>query len=760
MSDKRLTNLTVYEKAQLVSGGGFWSTRGFEKKGVKPIKTSDGPAGLRVQAENRSDSMGLNSSVPATVFPAHSSLACSFDKRLVNAAARAIGEEARSFGVDILLAPAVNIKRNPLCGRNFEYFSEDEYLSGALGAEYIKGLQSTGVGACVKHFAANNKEYGRTVSDSVVDGRTLNEIYLTPFETCVKEAGPRAVMTAYNRLNGTFCNENTALIRDILRGQWGFDGLVISDWGGTHDRVAAIKAGADLEMPGCKFSVGEIVAAVEDGRLTEAELDECAERVIRATDLKITRKECDFGEHAAFAVECAENCAVLLKNDGVLPLDKSKTVAVIGEYAKKPVYQGGGSSHVNYTDLTNIYDCVKREYRVVGYARGYRKKSTAKRLISRAVKLAKSADVVILCAGLSASDAEGSDRKNLSLPENQLALISAVCAVGKPVVCVLSCGGAVDCPFDGGVNALLFAGLNGQGGGKAVCNILSGKVNPSGKLAEGFPADINAVESTANFNESPYYTVYREGMNVGYKGNAEYKYPFGYGLSYTSFGYSDLCVMDNGVSFVLTNTGGRDGAEAVQLYIIYPEEARSGMRLKGFEKVFLRSGESRRVDIPFDGYSFRSYDGALGKWRVVTGEYELCVGSSSRDIQLRQKTFKTGDISGVTAAKTENPAPAEYALSRDKRGRVKAELSTPFSELHASRALLVRLFVKAALGLFKNNPTVGGTMHYITLRSAAQFARFNTVQAQGFIDAFNGRYLRGAVKMLMIGPEKIGRKKK
>lgn len=760
MSYKSISKLTVYEKAQLVSGGGFWSTRGFEKIGVKSLKTCDGPAGLRVQAEGRSDSMGLNSSVPATVFPAHSALACSFDKKLVSETARTIGSEALNFGVDILLAPAVNVKRNPLCGRNFEYFSEDEYLSGALGAEFINGLQSTGVGACVKHFAANNKEYGRTVSDSVVDCRTLNEIYLTPFEMCVKGAKPRAVMTAYNRLNGTFCNEHKPLIRDILRGQWGFDGIVISDWGGTHDRAEAIKAGADLEMPGCKFSVGEIVSAVEEGRLSEAELDECAERVARASEFKTERKKCDFKEHAEFAVKCAENCAVLLKNDGVLPLDKNKKIAVIGAYAKKPVYQGGGSSHVNHTRLTSVYEGLKEEYPLAGYARGYNKKSGGKGLISRAVKLAKSAEAVVLCVGLPSSDTEGSDRHDLSLPKRQLELISAVASAGKPVVCVLSCGGAVDCSWDGEVNALLYAGLNGQGGGKAISNIISGKVNPSGKLAEGFPSDINAVESTAYFNESPYYTLYREGMRVGYKGGAEYKYPFGYGLSYTAFGYSDLAADDCGVSFNVTNIGGRDGAEAVQLYIKYPEEANSGLRLKGFEKVFLRAGESKRVTIPFDEYTFRSYDEKRGKWGICAGQYEICVCSSSHDIKLSVKAAKTGDISGVNAPDTSRLAAADYLLSRDNRGRVKAELSTPFSELHASRALLVRLFVKTALGLFRNNPTVGGTMHYITLRSAAQFARFNSVQAEGFIDAFNGKYLRGAVKMLRIGPEKIGRKKK
>lgn len=746
--NSKISTLSTYEKTLLVCGKGFWDTYSFEEKGISSIKFSDGPSGLRVQRDGKSDSMGLNVSKPATSFPSHSSLSCSFNENLCYETARRMGEEGAYFGVNVILAPAINIKRNPLCGRNFEYFSEDPYLSGKLGGKFVSGIQFTGIGACVKHFAANNKEFGRTVSDSVIDKRTLREIYLTPFEIAVKTGKPYAVMTAYNRLNGVFCNENPFLIKDVLRGEWGFDGVVLSDWGGTYNRVSAIKAGADLEMPGCKFSVNEVMSAIKDGTLTEDELDFCAENIIRLSEKEVKKQVCDFDEHARFAVKCAAECAVLLKNDGVLPLKENEKIALIGEFAKDAVFQGGGSSRVNPKLSSSLFSTLKHEV----YARGYRsngKKSV--NLIKKAVKACKNCDTIVCVLGLKAGDHEGMDRESILLPENQINLLRALKCTGKKVVAVLSCGGAVDTSWDEGVNALLFAGLNGQGGAEAVSDILTGKENPSGKLSETFPFDIKDVASYKYFGGNAYYTLYKEGMNVGYRGYEEgkVKYPFGFGLSYTNFGYSDLKVGQDGVEFTLKNTGNSDGAEAAQMYVSFPENANSSrIQLKGFKKVFLSAGEESKVFIPFDEFTFRSFDVLSDKWKTVSGNYKIFVGSSSDNLILKGEIEKTGDITGVTAVDTSSLTPCEYKLNLNKKGRVIVDLHTPFSELKNSRASLVRLVSRCALAVTRKNPTVGGTLTYAHVRTGAQFSRFDRVRTEGLLDAFNGRYIRGIYKMI------------
>jgi len=741
--------LTVLQRAQLTSGKTFWQTHGFEEAGIKSLFFSDGPAGLRTQS-CKGDSLGLNSSAPSTCFPAHSALACSFNSELVKKVGFSIGAEAAKAGVDVLLAPAINIKRNPLNGRNFEYFSEDPYLSGVMGREYISGVQQNGVGACVKHFAANNREFGRTVYDSAVDTRTLREIYLTPFEIAVKGAKPAAVMTAYNRLNGVYCNENKRLITEILRGEWGHDGIVVSDWGGTNDRVAAIKAGADLEMPCCKFSADEIMLALESGELQEEELNACADRIVRLSErLKGGKKSGDGTANVEFAEKCAEECAVLLKNDGVLPLKKGEKFALIGDLAQNPAYQGGGSSHVNPTRLTRLTDCMRGED-FSGFERGYKangKKS--KGLIRRALKLAARADVIICVIGLSAGDAEGADRENIRLPENQIELLCALKGTGKRVVAVLSCGGTVETDWDGGVNALLLAGLNGQGGAAAIKKILTGEANPSGKLAETFPYKLEDLPSTAYFTGNAYGTEYKEGMRVGYRGIGDRaKYPFGFGLSYTEFGYSDIKTDESGAEFTLTNTGNVDGAEAVQLYIGCPESANEPpIQLKGFKKIFLRAGESARIKIPFDEYSFRSFDIKSGNWVTVGGRYKIYIGASSQDLRLSDEIEIEG-TEDVPAADCTAVRAEEYPLSLNKKGRVVADFYTPFSELKNSRGALSRLAVKFALSVAGRSPTAGGTMRYVTLRTAAQFARFDGVRAKGLVDFFGGKYFKGVCKII------------
>ncbi|MBD5583720.1 MAG: glycosyl hydrolase [Clostridia bacterium] len=751
---EKTPELTIQQKTLLVSGKSFWRTYDFEEAGVNGLLITDGPAGLRLQPDKKADSLGLNVSRPSTCFPAHSALACSFDKALIKSVGKRIGQEATSFGVNVLLAPAVNIKRNPLCGRNFEYFTEDPYLCGALAKEYIEGVQSEGVGACIKHFACNNKELGRTVYDSAVDVRTLREIYLTAFEIAITEAKPVAVMTAYNRLNGTFCNENEWLLQKVLREEWGHNGIVVSDWGGTYDRVSAIKAGADLEMPQCKFSANEITSALENAELSEEELTACTDRIEKLSKKLTAPREataCDFEEHAEFAVTCAESCAVLLKNDGVLPLNGSEKFVLIGEFAKTPVYQGGGSSHVNPTKITSLYGCLKDKTGFSGYSRGYRadgKKS--KKLVNKALKLAKNVQTVIISVGLSAGDSEGIDRDNIRLPDGQTGLISALVSAGKKVIAVLSCGGAVETDWDNGVSALLFAGLNGQGGAEATGNILFGKANPSGKLAETFPLSLEDVPSTAFFNNDPYKVEYKEGMDVGYRYfyGKQLKYPFGFGLSYSAFEYSDLTVEEDGVSFNLKNTGSLDGAEVCQLYIGYPENAHAPqIQLKGFEKVYLTAGEVKRVQIPFDGYSFRSFNALKNKWEVAKGKYALYIGSSSEHLHLKGYLEKEG-VEEIPPADTSHLAGKDYPVPCDRKGRVVVDLHTPFSEIARSRARLMRLAIKITLKVTKNSPTFGGTIKFAHVRTGAQFTRFDAVQADGLLRLFNGKYFSGVYKII------------
>lgn len=751
---EKTSNLTIQQKTLLVSGKSFWRTYGFEEAGVNGLLITDGPAGLRLQPDKKADSLGLNASRPSTCFPAHSALACSFDKELLKSVGKRIGKEATSFGVNVLLAPAVNIKRNPLCGRNFEYFTEDPYLCGVLAKEYIEGVQSEGVGACIKHFACNNKELGRTVYDSAVDMRTLREIYLTAFEIAITEAKPVAVMTAYNRLNGTFCNENEWLLQKVLREEWGHNGIVVSDWGGTYDRISAIKAGADLEMPQCKFSSNEIRTALEMGELSEEELTACTDR-IEELSKKLTAEweitDCDFEEHASFSVTCAEKCAVLLKNDGVLPLKDGENFVLLGEFARTPVYQGGGSSHVNPTEVTSLYGCLKDKSGFSGYYRGYRadgKKS--KKLVNKALKIAKTIQTAIISVGLSAGDAEGIDRDNIRIPDGQTELISALVSAGKKVVAVLSCGGAVETDWDKGVSALLFAGLNGQGGAEAVSNILFGKVNPSGKLAETFSLSLEDVPSSAYFNSDPYKVEYKEGMDVGYRHfyGKPLKYPFGFGLSYTTFEYSDLTIERDGVSFNLKNTGRLDGVEVCQLYIGYPENAHAPkIQLKGFEKVYLTAGEVKRVQIPFDGYSFRSFNALKDKWEVAKGKYAIYIGSSSEHFHLTGFLDMDG-AEDIPPADTSHLAGKDYPLIRDKKGRVIVDLHTPFSEIALSRARLIRLAIKITLKVTKNSPTVGGTMRFAHVRTGAQFTRFDAVQTDGLLRLFNGKYFSGVYKII------------
>ncbi|MDE7453213.1 MAG: glycoside hydrolase family 3 C-terminal domain-containing protein [Clostridia bacterium] len=716
-----MKDYNLEEKARLLSGRDFWNTA--KVCGADRIRFSDGPSGLRVQGK-KGDHLGINGSMPATCFPAHSALAASFNCELVKETGACIGREGASAGVDVLLAPDLNIKSYPLNGRNFEYFSEDPYLNGKLGASYLDGVQSTGVGGCVKHFAANNREFGRMVCDSVVDMRTLREIYLTAFEMAVKESKPAAVMTAYNRLNGVYCNENGWLLNDVLRGEWGFEGIVVSDWGGTHDRVASVKAGADLEMPCCYLSKEEIVSAVKDGRLNEEEVDSCAERIVKLSHREKPARRVDISGHKDFAQRCAEECAVLLKNDGLLPLKQDIKIALIGDFAKKPQVQGGGSAKVNPKAAVNLKSCLKG----AKYAGGG----------AKAVRLAKKSDAVIYCMGYRTEDAEGADRLSYSLPDKQIKLLEKLKKVNKNIVVVLFCGCAVDTSWDGEIPAVLYAGLSGQASSQAVADILTGKINPSGKLAETFLKDYKPCV------QDPYSAVYGEGMKVGYRGGGEAKYPFGFGLSYTRFEYSNLRVNDKGASFDVKNAGEVYGGEAVQLYINFPKNANAPeLQLKGFDKVFLNAGETKKIFIPFDEYSFRSFDVKENKWVKVSGGYGIFIGASSADLRLEGKIDIEGDCDRVAAPDTLGLIPAVYPLLRDNKGRVIATHETPFCELKNAKGLWGKTFAWIALAAVRKRRTIYGTMEYLPLRTLAQFGRFDDSIMQGLNEIFNGKLFKG-----------------
>ncbi len=640
---KVLSKLTLEEKALLLSGKDFWHTQELERLGVPSLMMTDGPHGLRKQC-GEGDHLGIGQSVPATCFPTAATTACAFDEGLLEEIGAALGEECRKEDVAVLLGPAMNIKRNPLCGRNFEYFSEDPHLTGRLGAAYVKGLQSKGVGASLKHFAANSQEKRRNWQNSVVDMRALREIYLRAFETVVREAEPWTMMTAYNRLNGSFCSENRWLMEETARGEWGFDGLFVTDWGAMSDVTASFRNGLNLEMPGtCKGTDKELVAAVREGRMTEEELDRALFRVLELAEKweKARREpwECHMEAHLALAERAAEESAVLLKNDGVLPLKKGKLL-VIGELARESRYQGAGSSKVHPAKLDSFLEALEEagaEYRFVP---GYDKDSgePEEGLIAEAAKLAGEHEQVVLFVGLTELyESEGYDRDSMHLPPSHDRLAEAVCRANPHTAVVLQCGSPVLVPWRERAGAILLAYLGGCQGGKALYRLLTGLANPSGKLAETWPAAYEDVPNGDTFGTAEEHIEYREGIYVGYRwydaARKEVAYPFGHGLSYTAFSYSGLQVEGRQVSLTVKNTGDADGAEAVQLYIGKPDSAvyRPPLELKAFRKVFLRSGESKRISFLLDDRDLAVY---VGGWKVEKGKYRIAAGSSSRDIRL------------------------------------------------------------------------------------------------------------------------------
>ena len=647
-----LKKLTLEEKCALLSGAETFKTRGMPEHGIPQIWLSDGPHGLRKQA-GESDHLGLNPSVPATCFPTASAIANSWDTALGEEIGAALGEEAAAQEVSVVLGPGLNMKRNPLCGRSFEYFSEDPYLAGKLAAGYIRGIQSKGVAACPKHFAVNSQETRRMASDSIVDERTLREIYLTGFEIAVKEGHPRSIMSSYNLVNGTYANENKHLLMEILRGEWGFDGAVITDWGGSNDHALGVKNGSTLEMPAPGGdSVRELLAAVESGKISESDIDARLSELLplvfdTKAALDAAPREFDAAAHHALARRAAEESLVLLKNeDSLLPLAAGSKVAVIGDFAKNPRYQGAGSSMVNSTQVDVLLDkLIDSELNVIGYQQGFDRHGKPDAALQKsACELATQADTVILCMGLDEiAESEGLDRSNLRLAQNQVDLLQAVAAVNPKIVVVLYSGSVVETPWLDNCQALLYAALGGQAGAGAVADALTGKVNPCGKLAETWPLAYADVPSAADFATRRKTVEYREGLYIGYRyfttAEKAVRFPFGYGMSYTTFAYSDMAADEQGVSLTVTNTGSVAGTEIVQLYIAKKnsELFRPAKELKGFARVTLAPGEKQRITIMLDDKAFRFWNVKANRWEIEGGEYELLVGASVEDIRLCEK---------------------------------------------------------------------------------------------------------------------------
>ncbi len=792
------------QKSDLLTGKDFWSTVAHDDSGLPSAYLSDGPHGMRRQAD-KSDHLGLNASLPATCFPTAATMANSWNETLGFELGKRLGEEAAAQNVNVVLGPGLNIKRNPLCGRNFEYFSEDPYLAGKMAASYVRGIQDNGVAACIKHFACNNQELRRMVTDSVVDERALREIYLTGFEIAVEEGKPKSLMSSYNKINGEFANENIHVLKEILRDEWGFDGVVVTDWAGCNDRVKGLIAGNELEMPSCRYGADDVYEALENGTLDEAVVDERLDNLIDlilTTDaaVKSAPKEWDKAEHHAFAEKCADECIVLLKNDGTLPLASDDKVCVIGDFAMTPRYQGAGSSVVNPTELDTFCSSMTKLGMNYEYAQGFNRYGKKKKgLAKEAIKLADRYDKIVFFAGLDeVTEAEGLDRRDMKLPENQLSLLREILKLGKPVAVVLSCGSAVEMSGLMGANAIVHAYLGGQGGAKAVADVLYGNVCPSGKLAESYPVKYEDCSSAPYFPGTKNTVEYRESVFVGYRHYAssgvETAFPFGYGLSYTTFEYSDLKTTDDGVTFTITNTGERDGAEIAQLYISKKDSKvfRPVRELKGFKKVWIKVGESVEVSIPFDKRTFRVYNSKAGSWQTEGGEYGVEIGASSVDIRLSGTVEKAGDATDFGYDKSQLPSYFDHAISavpdaefaallgREipksdydfyKKKRMVIHENCTVDDLRYSRRWIGRLFsgairfaIKFLRGIGKRtaaNTLVMGVLHQ-PVRGLAKFGGMSRRQMEGLLMMFNGHFFKGFGRFVSKGkkPDKNNKEEK
>ncbi len=817
--EKIISTMTLRQKAEMLTGKDFWQTRDYEELGVPSMFLSDGPHGLRKQAA-AADHLGLNASIPATCFPTAATMANSWNEALGEEMGKALGEECAALKVNMLLGPGTNMKRNPRCGRNFEYFSEDPYLAGKMAASYIRGIQANGTSACVKHFACNNQEERRMATDSILDERTLREIYLTAFEIAVKEGGTKSIMTSYNLINGQYANENMHLLRDILRDEWGFTGVIVSDWAGSNSRVDAVKAGSDLEMPACKYGIDDVVKAVESGELDIALVDECVRRLLElaeSTSAVTPLEKFDVEGHHKLAERCAEESIVLLKNEDVLPIKSGSKVAIIGSFAENPRYQGAGSSIVNPTKLNKITELMNKpapknkEYKqgigtaknveipvvrsvvedamaeytldFIGFEPGFHRYGKKKKgMLKKAVKLAKKADIVLLFLGLDeVSEAEGLDREHIKIPANQIALYKAIKATGKKVVVMLSCGSCVELDWADDCDALVYACLSGQACADAMLDVVTGHVNPSGKLAETFPVKYEDCASASHFPGKKLTVEYREGPYIGYRyfdtANVAVRYPFGFGLSYTTFEYSDIKADADGVTFTITNVGETAGAEIAQLYVGKPDGKvfRPAKELKGFTKVRLESGESKTVTIPFDDKTFRYFNVKTNGWEVEDGKYDIMIGASSADIKLtatveRKGTtdeipysaeelpsYYSGNVANVsleefTKLLGHEPRSEQYPFYNRRKTRMKIDDNCTVADLRYSKRWVGRAFsgvirfaIRFLRGIGKRtlaNTLVMGVLHQ-PVRGIAKFGGMSRRQMEGLKYMFNGKFFKG-----------------
>jgi len=650
-----IEQMTLEEKASLLSGQNFWNTKPIPRLGIPSIMLTDGPHGMRKQG-GKADHLGLNKSIPSTCFPTASALANSWDSNLLEQVGACLGEEAASEHVSVLLGPGLNIKRNPLCGRSFEYFSEDPFLSGKLAAAMIRGIQSQGVSACPKHFAVNSQELRRMVVDEVVDERALRELYLEGFRYAVCEGKPKTIMSAYNRVNGIYANENTYLLQDILYGEWGFDGVVVTDWGGENDRVAGLIAGNQLEMPSSAgLTDREVVEAVRAGKLDEMLLDERIDQLLRLVFSVKPQEQTmvySIDEHHEIARDAARRSAVLVKNEGgVLPLCTGTRVAVIGDFAKGPRYQGAGSSLIEPTKLESALDAlIETDLEIIGYEPGFRRfGGKSERKQKCACALAKRAEVALVFLGLDeGSEAEGVDREHMRLRENQTELLREIRKVCAQVVVVLANGAPVEADWAGDADAILLGYLGGQAGGGAIADLVTGKAAPSGKLAETYPERYADVPSASIYPGREKTAEHRESIYLGYRyydtAGKSVCWPFGFGLTYTTFSYDKLTIQGNTILSTVRNTGERAGEEIVQVYVSKRGSAvfRAAQELKGFARVQLEPGETKLVSITLDSHAFSFYHVPSGQWLEEPGEYEIRVGASSRDIRQREIVVREG----------------------------------------------------------------------------------------------------------------------
>ncbi len=700
-----IKKMSLEQKARFASGFDYWHLEEAPELGLPKIMITDGPHGLRKQNADKkaSGGIGLGNSVPATCFPPAATTSCSWDEELIRQEGEALAQECLKEQVSVILGPGTNIKRSPVCGRNFEYFSEDPYLAGKCSASLVNGIQSKGIGTSLKHYACNSQEAFRMVVDEVVDERTLRELYLTAFEICVKESQPWTIMNSYNRINGIYASQNEHLQQEILRKEWGFEGVVLTDWGASVDRIPGLKYGTDLEMPSSgTLNTKKIVDAVKNGELDEAILDE---RIDNVVDMIIKSKPAlekthtfDVEAHHKLAQKVAEGSMVLLKNDSaVLPLKNGQKVAVIGELAKSPRFQGAGSSVINPTKLDNAFDELKKLGVDAVYARGYEKSKDEvnSTLVDEAVNAAKNADVAVVFVGLTEEfEGEGYDRESIEMPNSHNNLVSEIAKANENTVVVLAGGSVINIEWLGEVKALLNSGLGGQAGGAAVANILTGKVNPSGKTSETYPLSFSDNPTYGNYPGGPVTSEHRESVYIGYryydKAQKDVLFPFGYGLSYTTFEYSDIKLSADSikdtdtvtVSFKIKNTGDVDGAEVAQIYVADKESTiyRPVKELRAFKKVFLKAGEEKEISVELSKRAFAFYNVELGDWMVETGEFDILVGASSRDIRLSASMTVTSTVE-ASIPDYRATAPNYYndvtAINRDDFAVIYGELPNP-----------------------------------------------------------------------------------